>query len=108
MRTHLLDELLADFMGIVAARGKYDPSWQLLFLGLEDYPRYRPGGRLENYVQDAGLMQGEALALLGESVMRAVEKLDNFAQSCRPDAGQLSGKAELLTKLLALAAGDWI
>jgi hypothetical protein len=108
MRTHLLDELLADFMGIVAARGVYDPYWQLLFLGLENYPRYRPGGRLENYVQDAGLLQGEALTLLGEIVVRAVAKLDKFARSSQADARRLSGKAELLTQLLALTAGDWL
>lgn len=108
MRTHLLDELLADFMGIVVALGKYDPNCQLLFLGLEDHPRYRPGGRLENYVQDADLLQGEALTLLGESVVRAVEKLDDFARSCRAFAGRLSGKAQLLTNLLASAAGDWL
>ena len=43
------EELLADFFGLAAAFGRYSAAWGLRFLGLENFPVYRPGGRLENY-----------------------------------------------------------
>ena len=46
MRNNLHDELIADYAGITAAIGHYRAAWFLRFLGLEDYPTYRPGGRL--------------------------------------------------------------
>ena len=49
MSNNLLDELLADYVGIVAAAGTYRGDWALEFLGLEDYPAYRNGARLQNY-----------------------------------------------------------
>ncbi|MFW6179745.1 MAG: DUF7005 family protein, partial [Desulfohalobiaceae bacterium] len=50
MQKNLWDELLADYMGILAAQGAYNAKWFLLFLGLEDYPEYRSGGRFEKYL----------------------------------------------------------
>lgn len=50
----MLDELIADYAGIVAAWGRYRADWFLRFVGLEDYPRYREGGRLQNYRRGAG------------------------------------------------------
>jgi hypothetical protein len=48
-RNNALDEVLGDYVGIAAAAGRYRADWFLRFVGLEAFPRYRPGGRLENY-----------------------------------------------------------
>ncbi|HEV7515766.1 MAG TPA: hypothetical protein VGR07_05645, partial [Thermoanaerobaculia bacterium] len=49
MRNNLLDELLADYSGMVAAIGRFRADWFLRFLGLEAFPSLRPGGRLGIY-----------------------------------------------------------
>ena len=56
MRNRLADELIADYMGIVAATGSFRADWLVRFLGLERHPVYRSGGRLEAYRGD--LAQG--------------------------------------------------
>ena len=74
MRNHALDELLADCAGITAAWGSYRPDWFLRFVGLEAFPRYRPGGRLENYRGNPPLSD-EAFHVLGALVKAAAEQL---------------------------------
>ncbi len=49
LANNVLEELLADFVGLVRAFGVYRPDLAASFLGLEDFPTYRAGGRLENY-----------------------------------------------------------
>jgi hypothetical protein len=49
MRNNLLDELLADYAGIVAAAGRYRADWALRFLGLEHEDGCRADGRMWNY-----------------------------------------------------------
>ncbi|MBK5242253.1 hypothetical protein [Clostridium sp.] len=49
MQNKVQDEIIADFFGILEAMGEYKPAWALLLLGLENYPKYRKGGRLEIY-----------------------------------------------------------
>ncbi|MEZ5328908.1 MAG: hypothetical protein R3F19_28000 [Verrucomicrobiales bacterium] len=50
MRNSLLDELVADAMAVRAVAGHLREDWLALFFGIEDWPSYREGGRLENYV----------------------------------------------------------
>src|ERR1700710_2073650 len=49
MRNNMLDELIADYAGLVGATGRFRAGWFLRFVGLEDFPRYRPGARLDLY-----------------------------------------------------------
>jgi hypothetical protein len=49
MQNAMHDEFLADYAGIVAGFGQYRADVFLLFMGMEDFPAYRHGGRLENY-----------------------------------------------------------
>jgi hypothetical protein len=79
MENHLLDELLADWSGLVAATGGFRADWFLRFLGLEDYPRVRPGGRLALYLGDVEPGTPEHDELLGY-VVRAARRLER-----RPD-----------------------
>jgi hypothetical protein len=43
MRNNMLDELIADYIGIIEAMGTYQADWFLRFVGLEDFPMVRGG-----------------------------------------------------------------
>ncbi len=73
---NLHDELVADYMGICKAVGHFRKEWMLAFLGLEDYPTYRNGARLENYVGDA-LSAGSFRQLTG-LIKRAIDTISQF------------------------------
>jgi hypothetical protein len=77
MRNNLLDELIADYRGIVAAIGHYRADWFLRFLGLESFPDYREGGRLQNYRGQPPLSEG-AFKILQVLVKSAAENLERF------------------------------
>jgi hypothetical protein len=77
MRNNLLDELIADYRGIVAATGSYKADWFLHFLGLESFPDYREGGRLQNYRGQPPLSDG-AFKILQKLVKAAAENLEAF------------------------------
>jgi hypothetical protein len=76
-QNHVLDEIIADYMGIVAAQGHYRADWFLRFMGLEDYPRYRQGGRLQNYIA-GNVMSLGAFKVLQSIVKNAAENLERF------------------------------
>jgi hypothetical protein len=101
MGTHLLDELIADYAGIVAACGRYRSDWFLRFLGLENFPRYRVGGRLENYWGQP-VLSDAAFGVLQALVKSAAENLE------RLDARRFSeppGVEALARRLAALSRG---
>ncbi|MDF0556031.1 hypothetical protein [Kamptonema sp. UHCC 0994] len=78
MRNNLMDELIADYRGIIAANnGNYRADWFLRFLGLEAYPEYRQGGRMENYRGEPPLSAG-AFQVLHALVKDAAENLEQF------------------------------
>ncbi|KXS88901.1 MULTISPECIES: DUF7005 family protein [unclassified Microcystis] len=79
MQNNLYDELIADYRGIVAALGYYKVDWFLHFLGLESFPTYRSGGRLENYKGNPALSPG-ALKILQKLLKTAAENLARFEQ----------------------------
>jgi hypothetical protein len=75
MRNNMLDELIADYMGITGAIGEYRADWFLRFVGLEAYPVYRIGGRLENY---RGGLSDRAFRVLQALVYHAACNLERF------------------------------
>ncbi|HSI12930.1 MAG TPA: hypothetical protein VK961_12850 [Chthoniobacter sp.] len=79
MRNLLLDEIIADFMGIRAAAEQYRPEWFLRFMGLENFPEYREGGRLQNYLGTPPLST-EAFRILCDLMQRAAEQLRIFGE----------------------------
>jgi hypothetical protein len=97
MRNHALDEIIADTMGIIAANGRFRADWFLRFLGLENYPIYRAGARLENYRSDPPLGD-EAFSVLQKTVHRIAFALGKIADSL-----PASGCAGRVALLLALA-----
>jgi hypothetical protein len=93
MRNNLLDELIADYRGIVAAIGYYRADWFLHFLGLE-YSTYRDGGRLQNYRGEPPLSDG-AFKILQVLVKKAAKNIECFDQ-------QFSGQLRSLTHKIAI------
>jgi hypothetical protein len=101
MRDNLMDELLADYAGIVAARGSYSSEWFLRFLGLERYPQYREGGRFQNYRGEPPL-SNRAFALLGDLVKSAAESVEKFDRERGARLRDAQGRAHVLLALASL------
>jgi hypothetical protein len=101
MRNNLLDELVADWVGLVRAYGRYPAELALRFLGLEYYPRYRSGGRLENY-RGQPPISDDALGVLGSLAVRAARQIERFSIEHAALLGDLSGLARLTLALLGL------
>jgi hypothetical protein len=85
MRNNLIDELIADYWAITTTLGGFRADWLLRFFGLEDFPSYREGGRLQNYRGDPPLTDG-AFLILQRLVRNAAENLAQFDRLC---AGEL-------------------
>ncbi|HEY6349437.1 MAG TPA: hypothetical protein VI636_08525 [Candidatus Angelobacter sp.] len=84
MRNSLLDELIADYMGISVATGRFRADWLLRFFGLESFPKYREDGRLQNY-RGAPPLSGHAFALLQKLVVAAATNLEDFDRCHVPE-----------------------
>lgn len=98
MRKSLLDELVADYMGLVEALGSFRLDCFLLFMGLESWPPYRDGGRLQNYRGTPPLSDG-AFAVLQPVVKRAAETLARLDPSRRLGPLGVAEKARVITAL---------
>ncbi len=96
MRKSLLDELVADYMGLVEAMGAFSSAFFLRFMGLEAYPPYREGGRLQNY---RGSLSDGAFAALMPVVKRAAETLARLDPSRGRAPLGVHDKARLVTAL---------
>ncbi|MGF7217835.1 hypothetical protein GGR92_004012 [Spirosoma lacussanchae] len=80
---NLHDELIADYMGISKALGTYRKDWMLAFMGLEAYPAYRKGARLENYLGDTNLTP-EGFSQLTAIIKQAIESIARFDTALGP------------------------
>ena len=100
MKNRLLDELIADYAGIVRATGRFRGDWALRFLGLESYPDYRAGGRLEHYRGNPPLSDG-AFRILQCLVKRAVENLEVWSATVE-DATRLDSPIRTVVALTRL------
>ena len=98
MRNNLLDELIADYMGIVGAIGYYRADWFLRFVGLEAYPNYREDGRLSAYKGDPPLSH-KAFVVLQGLVKAASENVEKFDRKYHTSK---RGKSDQIATLIAL------
>lgn len=78
IRSHVLDELVADFVGLVRAFGRYRADLARRFLGIECFPAYRPGGRLEGY-RGTPPLSNEAFAVLTRLAHTGIEVLEQVS-----------------------------
>jgi hypothetical protein len=101
MRTNAFDELLADFVGLIRAFETYRGDLARRFLGLENHPRYREGGRLENYRGDPPLSD-DAFVVLQRLVAGAIGTLEQTAAEHLDLLASLRGLARLTYGLAKL------
>ena len=101
MRNNLHDELIADYRGIVAAVGHYRADWFLHFVGLESFPVYREGGRLQNYRGEPALSEN-AFRILQALVKGAAENLECFDKQYSGQPKTLSEEVSILIALTTL------
>jgi Family of unknown function (DUF7005) len=83
------EEVVADYAGISAACGAFRAGWFLRFIGLENFPQYRRGGRLENYRGQTPLGDG-AFVVLQRLMKQTAENIERFSheRSGRADAAR--------------------
>jgi len=93
IRNNIFDELIADFVGLVRAFGRYRADLALRFLGLESHPAFRAGGRLEVY-RGKPPLSDPAFAIARELAVRSARNLETFS----------AGHPELLRDLAALGS----
>ncbi len=98
MRNNLIDELIADYMGITIAIGKYKSDWFLRFLGLESWPDFRSDGRLQNYRGTPPLSDG-SFKILQLLVKTAAENLEKFDMKYSEELHHFEKKLQLLIAL---------
>jgi hypothetical protein len=104
MRNNLLDELIADYMGITAA-GRYRSDWFLRFMGLESFPAYREGGRLQNYRGRPPLSEG-AFGILRALVRDIAENLQRVGDGLEFLPGSQEERAGMLLALCGFRLED--
>ncbi len=101
MKNLLHDELLADYCGITAAAGRFRADWLLTFLGLENFPDYRAGGRLENY-RGTPQLSDSAFRVLQSLMVSAAKSVEWWDAETFGDAPRT--KMQRAIALLELAA----
>ena len=101
MRNNLLDELIADFVGLQRAFGRYRADFALRFLGLESYPKRREGGRLEVY-RGKPPLPDEGLDVLACLAFRVSHNLEDFCSEHTDTLNDLSGMARVTLALIGL------
>ncbi len=98
----VLDELVADFAGLLRAFGAYPEPLALRFLGLERSPALRPGGRLE-YYRGSPALSDEAFAVVTRITARAVATLASVANAAGTRLRTVEALAHLVVVLSRLS-----
>ena len=101
MRNNIFDEILADYCGLVSAFGRFEAHRLLVFMGLEHYPEYRAGARLENYCGTPPLTAA-AFRGLQSLVVSAASMIEAFDSAIRSNPVS-DPKADWSRPLLALS-----
>lgn len=99
MNNALKDELIADTMGMIEAFGEYRADLFLRFMGLENYPLYREGGRLQNYLPKDRQPTQEEFKEMQQTAYSAANALEKFLRNHPEYLKDHAGKLALLNKL---------
>lgn len=100
---NLHDELIADYIGICKAFGRYNKEWMLAFMGLEDYPQYRKGARLENYLKNIQIHEGD-FQKLTDIIKSAIETIACFDD----ELGPIKSDKDQIARIESLCETDLI
>jgi hypothetical protein len=101
MRNNVFDELVADFVGLVRALGRYRADLALRFLGLEAHPVFRPGGRLEVYRGQPPLSD-DAFAVVRALAVKAAANLERFGDASSRHLRDLGALGRLVFALTTM------
>jgi Family of unknown function (DUF7005) len=103
MRHDLLEELVADWVALIKVFGRYRADLALRFLGLEAFPDFRAGGRLEVYRGSPPLSDGAFTVMqrLAREVITTLEKISE-TPSFSSDANDVLGRVTVA--LLTMSA----
>ncbi|OWU91576.1 hypothetical protein DBB36_07065 [Flavobacterium sp. WLB] len=94
---NLHDELIADYIGIIKTIWNYNKVWMLTFMGLENYPHYREGARLENYVKESKLSPEDFKQLI-TIIKNAIENIAIFDKT----AGKVKSTKDQMCRIDSL------
>ncbi len=108
MNTALKDELIADAMGLIEAFGEYRRDLFLRFMGLENYPQYRWGGRLQNYRPRDREMTDAEFKDFQKAAYEASGRLETLILENPFYLASEAGKLDLLNKLAAIDAAAYL
>ena len=103
MANNMHDELIADYMGITKVLKKFNSNWFLTFLGLENYPVYREGARLQNYIGDP-VLSSDAVLILRTLVKQAAENVELFYDAL----GASDSPSNHMMRLLCICSLDLV
>jgi hypothetical protein len=103
MANNIHDEIIADYAGITKVLGHFHKDWLLRFMGLENYPNYRSGGRLQNYQSPISLSK-EAFQGLQSLVIRISENLSRFDENL----GKIRSSEDHLDRIKCICETDMI
>ncbi|VAW16991.1 hypothetical protein MNBD_BACTEROID03-1037 [hydrothermal vent metagenome] len=111
MANNMHDELIADYMGISKVLGKFNANWFLKFIGLENYPNYTSGARLENYLGKPSISK-IGFEMLKTIVKNAAYNMAEFDESLGLHQDELDRTLRLMSlcsvNLLDIASGHGV
>lgn len=96
MRNNMMDELIADYIGITSAVGEYKATWFLRFVGLEKYPNCRVDGRIHTY-RDS--LSDGAFYILQKLIVEASYHLENWNSRFQGNPHTAKEKAYIIQTL---------
>lgn len=102
LQHNVLEELVADFAGLVEAFGEYSADLARVFLGIESLPHLRAGGRLANY---RGLppLSDDAFAVEARLASAAVDSLAGIAAAAGAELASPQRLGSLTCSLVTLS-----
>jgi hypothetical protein len=106
MKNQVHDELIADWAGIRAAAGRYRADWFFQFVGLEAYPSYREGGRLQNYRSSPAPLSDGAFRVLQTLTHRAATTVERFENARGVENGSRRALAVGLIRLAMVGVDE--
>ena len=103
MANNIHDEIIADYVGITKVLGQFNKDWFLRFMGLENFPKYRQGGRLQNYKVPIELSKDafDGLKILVKKISKNISNFDEVL-------GKIKISEDYLNRIKSICETDMI
>lgn len=106
MANNIHDEIVADYVGISTVIGQFNAKWFLHFMGIENYPNYRNGGRLQNYVEGLSHEAVKAVQFIVKQAAHNISTFDSILGQVRDDIDKVNRVRSICeTDLIVMAMG---